>query len=319
MLNIKIFKMRRAYNDFGLIEVEDKFIGVSLGYDHCAEHEWGVRELKDMFGVPEANKENMGVKSRTITKCPTLVFRTGKHKGVNHALLYTGVSWRSDEENAKYTPRDFEKYPEQILDNIKWVVEDNKKPRNAGCQREMPEPVITAWSSSDFGVAVYGDKETEQLKELYEAFRANNVTIAVSNLKAKNPFAGSSLCLLITDRIPKETLDLMYAGDKEYFDREDYEEEIGMKKIIEKYGNKNGYHGLHYFMACSPKWISYSDTEAREVQRAKYGTQYDIMYWVNYSDDEHNYGWFTVEEIREWLTGTKKLSKIKEERKSKKN
>ena len=310
--------MRRAYNDYGLIVIDNKFIGVSLGYDYCAEHEWGVRELKEMFGVPDSSKANMGVKSRTITKNPTLIFRHGSYQGAKHAALFTGYSWRSDEENAKYTPSDFVDYPKRILSDVEWDIKWNRDKRNAKNQREVREPVITAWSGNDFGIAVLGDQETEYLGELYEAFKANNVTFAVTSLKAKNPFAGSSLCLLITDRIPQELLDQMYNADKEHYDREDYEEKIGMKKIIEKYGNKNGYHGLHYFMACSPKWIDYENAEKREEQKAKKETQYDIMYWVNYSDDDNNYGWFTVEEIREWLTGDKKLKQIKEEREEKK-
>lgn len=306
--------MRRAYNDYGLIEIDNKFIGVSLGYDYCAEHEWGIKDIKRICGIPEPTKNNMGVKSRTITKCPTLIFRHGSYQGAKHALLFTGVSWRSDEENAKYTPRDFENYPEQILSDVEWDIKWNRDKRNKNRQRELREPVITAWSDGDFGIAVLGDKESEQLAELYEAFKACNITIAVTNLRAKNPFAGSSLCLLITDRIPQETLDQMYAADKEFYDREDYEEKIGMKEIIAKMGNKNGYKKLHYFMACSPKWINYQDEEAREREKEKINTIYDIMYWVNYSDDDDNYGWFTVEEIREWLTGDKKLKQIKLER-----
>lgn len=102
----------------------------------------------------------------------------------------------------------------------------------------------------------------------------------------------------------------MYYADKEYYDREDYESEIGMKDIIEKHGNKNGYNGLHYFMACSPKWISYKDAEYREEYKKKNNTNYDIIYWINYSDDDNNYGWYTVEQIREWLTGDKKLTEV---------
>jgi ribosome-binding ATPase YchF (GTP1/OBG family) len=94
----------------------------------------------------------------------------------------------------------------------------------------------------------------------------------------------------------------MYQGDKEYFDRVDYEEKIGMKKLITKYGNKNGYKGDKYFLACSPKWIDYDDAENREKRKAEMKTEYDIMYWINYSDDDENHGWYTVEQIKKWLT-----------------
>jgi hypothetical protein len=302
--------MRKASQDNGLIVVEGKFIGIALGYDYCAEHEWGIKELKRMCGIPDSTKKTMGVISRTITKVPSLVFKeevvkrnTTKVKKGKYAILYTGNRWHTKEENETYVPRDLKNYIQDLTWNEKWYSEH---PSTRGDK----DNIITAWDGGSFGVAVMGEQEVEWLKELKVAIEEKRLTIAVANLRAKNPFAGSSLCLMITDRIPQETLDAMYMGDKEYFDREDYEEKIGMKKIIEKRGN-NGYNGLHYFMACSPKWIDYEDKEAREEQKKKNNTKYDIMYWINYSDDDNNYGWYTVEEIREWLTGKKKLTEIR--------
>lgn len=292
--------MRRATNNYGIVLIDDKFIGISLGFDFCAEHEWGIEGIKRICGMPEPNKKNMGVKSRSITKTPVLVFNEGVDNNTKHAIMYTGVSWRTNEELEKYTPRDLEGYVEEIKSRIKWSKEHNNK---------MEDPIITAWSGSEFGVAVYGDKETEYLNELYQAFQDKNITIATINLKQKNPFSNNSLMLAITDRLPIEVEESMYLADKEYYDREDYEKKIGMKKLIEK--NKGKYGELHYFMACSPKWINYSDEKAREESKKKYNTKYDIIYWVNYSDDDNNYGWYTVEEIRKWMKGNKKLTEIR--------
>lgn len=75
-----------------------------------------------------------------------------------------------------------------------------------------------------------------------------------------------------------------------------YEAQIGMTK--EKthqrtlYRNTDGKKG-RYWMACSPKWID-PDDDRRKT------TEFHIGYWVNYGDDE-TYGWFTVEQIREWF------------------
>lgn len=294
--------MRRASQSNGLIVNNDKFIGIALGFDFCAEHEWGITDLKRICGMPDASRKNMGVANRTITKVPLLVFREETYKKRKMALLFTGREWRTEGENDDYLPHDLKNWKEDLIWNEKW----NKEHPDTGSDKDN---IITAWDGGSFGVAVLGDKEVEWLKELKAEIEKKNLTIAVANLRAKNPFAGSSLCLMITDRIPKETLDALYMGDKEYFDREEYEEKIGMKKIIEK--NKGRYGELHYFLACSPKWIDYSDKEAREEQKKKHNTKYDIMYWINYSDDDNNYGWYTVEEIREWMTGNKKLKDIR--------
>lgn len=286
--------MRKASSDYGLIVIDDKFIGVSLGYDYCSEHEWGIKGLKRLCGMPEANKKNMGVKNRTITQCPILVFKESVKKKKNFAILYSGYEYGTQEESENQIPHDFKNYGDDLIWNEKWNTEHP--------QKETRDNIQTAWDKDSFGVSVMGVKEIGYLKELHKAFENLNVTIAVVNLGANNPFAGSSLSLLITDRIPQKTLDLMYLGDKEYFDREDYEEKIGMKKIIKKYCNKNGYNGDKYFLACSPKWIDYEDVENREARKKELNTKYDIQYWINYSDNDTNCGWYTVEEIKKWLT-----------------
>lgn len=309
--------MRTASQDYAIITSDDgkEFLGIALGYDHCAEHEWGIKEIKQRFGIPEGSKKNMGVKSRTITQTiPNLIFEKKTYKKQKFAILYTGYQyWREGEDNP--IPHCLENYHKDIL----WRVEyDEKYPSK---HRDPKDPMMTAWSGSGFAVGVMGEKESKWLEELYEAFQNKNVIIAIINHRATNPFAGTSLSLMIADKLPKEVSEMMYGADKKYFDREDYEKKIGMKKIIEKnrvkrqktddlYGHDHG-----YYVACSPKWIDYDDPESRERQKKEHNTKYDILYWINYSDNDNNYGWFTVEDIKEWLTGKKKLVDIRNEAK----
>lgn len=297
--------MRTASQDYGIIVIDDKFIGIALGYDYCAEHEWGIEKMRESFGIPKSNKDNLGIKNRTITKCvDNLIFKEENFKGSKCAILYTGYRYNSYEESLKNIPYGLNDYKNTIL----WRIEYDKK--HPSKHREPKDSILTAWDESSFGIGVIGEKEVGYLKELYEALKNNNVSIAFINLMPKNPFSNSSLTLLITDRVPQEALDGMYAADKEYYDREEYEENIGMKKIIKKHGNENGYNGLHYFIACSPKWIDYKDSKNREKRKKELKTKYDIQYWINYSDDDDNHGWYTVEQIKEWLTGNKKLTEI---------
>lgn len=324
--------MRKAYQDNGIIVVDDKFIGIALGYDYCAEHECGIKDLRRICGMPEKSKKNMGVVNRTITIVPVIVFKeehikrdTKKVKKGKYAILYTGYRWRSKEENESSLPRDLKNFIEELSWNVRYKTENPE-------YRKDKDNILTAWDEGGFGVAVFGEKEVQWLKELKTAIEEKRLTIAVADLRARNPFSGSSLCLMITNRIPQETLDAMYMGDKEYFDREDYEKKIGMKKILEKnherrYSKKNhnfftnllnknkkdySYgHDHGYYMACSPKWIDYNNEEGiLEEQKKSYNTKYDIIYWVNYSDNDDTHAWCRVEDIKEWLTGKKKLSEI---------
>lgn len=301
--------MRKASQDYAII-VDDNgiFSGIALGYDYCAEHEWGIKDLKRECAIPESSKKTMGVKSRTITKTPTFAFKEETYKKRKFAILYTGRSYWGQERLEEHLPHDFKNYKEDLIWNEKWTKEHPN--------RDSRDNIATAWSESDFGIAVMGEKEVGYLRELKEALEKKNIVIAMIDHRKRNPFAGTSLSIMIADRLPQEIKDAMYRADKEYYDREDYEKKIGMKRIIEKHGNKNGYKGEKYFMACSPKWINYDDEKAREKRKKELGTKYNIQYWVNYSDDDENYGWYTVEQIKKWLTTPKlhlKELNVKEE------
>lgn len=291
--------MRKASNDYDFIVKDSIFYGISLGYDFTSEHEWGIKRMRQLFGIPDTSKENMGIKSRAITQIPDfeydkLIFKkeTQKidNKEIKGAILYVGEE--------KYIPSDLKDYHKKINSDNKYIKEHS--------DIKMKPGLITAWDERSFGVAVIGEKQVKYLRELYLAFKQNNV--AITSLGSSNPFSNTSLGLFIVDRLPQEVLDSMYKADKKYFDREDYEKEIGMKKLKKKM--VGGYKELHYFMACSPKWIDYDDKKAREKYKKKNNTKYDIIYWINYSDNDDYYGWHTVEEIRTWLTGDVPLKQV---------
>ena len=315
--------MRNASQDYAIITNEEgnEFMGIALGYDYCAEHEWGIKDLKNRFGIPESTKKNMGIKARSITKnIPNLVFKKETYKKQKFAILYTGHQyWREGEEN--HVPRDLEHYKK----DIEWRVKFDAK--NPSEHRRDKDPMTTAWDGNSFGVGVMGKKEVQWLEELYEAFKNKNVVIAIINHRAHNPFAGTSLSLMIKDRLPEEVGEMMYSADKEYYDKEDYEKKTGVPKLKEKlkkvrqkrsdYGDNLYEHNHGYHIACSPKWIDYEDAENREAEKKEYHTKYDIMYWINYSDDDNSHGYFSVEEIKEWLGGKEKLSEIRKKNEKK--
>ena len=299
--------MREATNDYNLIIDNDNFIGIALGYDFCAEHEWGIAELKQRFGIPEITKKTLGIKNRSITICiDNLIFKKQTFKKRNFAILYTGTRWKSSNKKDPI-PHNLENYKESIL----YHDEYNK----------TKDSIKTAWDGGSFGIGVMGEKEVKLLEDLYNAFLNKNIAITFINMLPKNPFSNLSLCVLIKDKIPQKFLDDMYNADKKYQDRIDYEKKIGMTKLKKK--NKgNSYNNLYghqhgYYMACSAKWIDYDNKENCKIKKKEYHTKYDIIYWINYSDDNNNYGYFSVEEIRAWLKGKKKLIEIRKENEEK--
>ena len=204
--------MRIGSHDYGIfIDNKKNFIGVSLGYDYCAEHEWGYDDLKRKFGIPELKKKTLGVKSRSITKCiENLIFLRQTFKKKKFAILYTGSDWTPKEECAATLPHYLENYKK----DIEWRVEyDKKHPRES---QEEKDPITTAWDGNSFGIGVMGAENAEYLYELYQAFLNKKITIGCVNKMPNNPFNHSSLTIMITDKIPQEYVDMMYSVDKKY-------------------------------------------------------------------------------------------------------
>lgn len=275
--------MRKAYQNVSIVRNEEKnneLIGVSLGYDFCAEHEWGTKGIKREFGI---DSTKIGIDARSITKGSVLYKEKGEialiRNGDNFSITYNNLAEKSFDE---CLPHDLKHLSDKELH--------------------------TAWSEDDFCVV----GPIDVIKELKEAFDKHNVCFAtINDLPA---FGGTSLCILIKDRLPQESIDLMAYVDNKSLDLVTYEKEIGIAELKEtkyksKYSNDFDETKDKYWMALSPRWINYKNESPSDKEKSK--TKFDIMYWVNYGDDE-TYGWFTVEQIKEWLeTPTLKLASFK--------
>jgi hypothetical protein len=57
------------------------------------------------------------------------------------------------------------------------------------------------------------------------------------------------------------------------------------------------------YYACKPSWIH---------EESKYDTKYDVIYFLNPQEQHRcNFGWFTVEQLDQWLAGTGPVIKEK--------
>ncbi len=277
--------MRKALNDYSIIQENGVFHGISLGYDYCAEHEWGISALSKKLGI-DKDSSKLGIEKRTITKNDCIKF----FKDGNKAVLTTYEPWNKKEN---FELKDF------LVGDLRYADEKT--------------PLATSWSESDFCVFVSGEENVKFLEDLYEQFKKNNIAIAKLNISGQF-FSNASLSLLIIDRLPKDAVENMYSVDKKGQDLIDYEKEIGLTELKAK--TRGRHHEENYYMACSAKWINYDNPKDREKEKKKLGTKYDIRYWVNYSDDDNNFGWYSVEEIKKWLsTPGLKLMQIRDGKK----
>jgi len=262
--------MRKGVYNVKIIEENNVFIGISLGSDFVAEHEWGIRGIKTKLKI---DSTKIGIEGRKIHDHSNVVYFEKNEL----AILRTVDSYELNEIKSF----------SDCLTRFLLQIPFNK------------DNITCTWDKDDFGIIA----NKKYVKELYDAFKVNDICVCKINSKS-NAFANTSLSILIASRIPKDVIEEMNKVDQKAFDLIKYEEEIGLKELKTRNINKKDW------LALSPFFINYEDKIMKNNLKQKIKTKYDIRYWVNYADDK-DYGWFTVEAIKKWLeTPNEKLVDI---------
>lgn len=268
--------MRKGLKDNGIITSENgQVIGINLGWDFVSEHEWGIPEIRNAFGISDTvTRKSLGADVRLITNVPG-------------GLLFL------DFEDAVYLV-----YSDSLDPEWRKLV-SAKEPSQDDLDRMLSfyegETISTAWSESDFGIRVQKDPkdhlETHKmvLGQVYEAFLEKDIIIFLGG--GENSFGNSGLVIAIRSRIPEDVLETMKKSDEDYLNLQDAVEEIeravNLKKKLKDAGKK--------YYALSPHWRQDNNSSP---------TKHLVIFWLNPCEQrENNYGWFTVEELLEWIEG----------------
>ena len=258
-----------------------QIIGISLGWDFCAEHEWGIQDMQRSFGIPgkpERRKDSelvsgdfMGADVRTITKLPAEL-KFFEDMGGFAYLLYSDYF-------GYVKPKDLTaKRFNDMLD-----------------LRDENEEFSTAWSEDDFGVRMKNDIPNlgaTVLGQIYEAFQNKDAMIFLGGNNNGGPFSNRSLILAIRSRIPENVLKQMKEADEDSLNLMDAVTKAREESRIEE---KLKAAGKEYY-ALSPRWA--------ESIKSTGGTKYPVVFWLNPMDQSNNnYGYYTVEQLLEWAEG----------------
>src|SRR6056297_508697 len=129
--------MRIAMNDYNIVEENGEFIGVFLGFDFVAEHEFGIKGLNELLGIEQVDIDNqkrkikkhqLGVNARRVRSTNFTKLDNFTFKGNEYSFLAT--TYVAKKENiADYISNSFGVYMETMIE------------RNG---------LATAWSDSEF-------------------------------------------------------------------------------------------------------------------------------------------------------------------------
>lgn len=146
--------------------------GIVMEADFCAEHEWGIDEIKDNFGIPKFDKySGVGIETIKITKIPVREpFRTGMiyEESNNNAIFIS--NWAT--YNCPY--------------------EDIFRGKN--------EPISACWDSKGFAIHVSTKENVDKLRVLHEYFQKIDMLIYLNRF---NLFGNNGLVLYPHSKWPK--------------------------------------------------------------------------------------------------------------------
>ena len=104
----------RYANNPEVMKINNEFVGIDLGADFCAEHEWGIKGIVREFGV-DGNK--VGIDGRMVTVVPkSLIYKDVTYENMKCHLLAL-VPYYYREEDLKSISTSFRRSEDENIRN----------------------------------------------------------------------------------------------------------------------------------------------------------------------------------------------------------
>jgi hypothetical protein len=259
-------------NDGFVMNDVDECAGLHLRADYCAEHEWGIQDMKRSFGI---NDDEVGIERRRIHNPTGVYFVKFKKKGEKCAFISNYKTYTSGLERRELKGTEVKDY----VNERRWFDLTHN---------EQSEGVAGAWNEKNFICVVKGQDNVDKLQEVYDAFDEGDVAIFLGG--GQGPFSNAGLSVSIISQLPAELIDNMRNTDM----NSEWLKKAALKTGIEAKIKKAGLG----FYALSPEWNDIEDHSE------------GVKFWLNPTDQQNNnHGWYTVDELKQWIKGTGPIPK----------
>lgn len=277
--------MRTAHTNRGWIEADDgTFLGVSLGFDFCAEHEMGATALRRALGVDPTQPgfeairvtrppEALRWQERKVRKPPAVKSRwlqkSVEPDKLNEAVLYVGASTGS-----YLAGKDLFLVAAKQLGPMIDLRSSHYDPAHGD--------MVAAWSGYEAMIWVRGTANILRLREVHDALVHAD---AVFNAPLGQGFTrrDGGLSFGIASRFSPAFKQQMLADQQARQRLDAAAQATGVHQLLADHQRK--------FHALSPDWM---DPQTERV----------VVFFLNPADQRtHRSGWFTVAELRQWAEG----------------
>lgn len=150
----------------------------------------------------------------------------------------------------------------------------------------------SAWSDKDFYIYAQTHEDIALLQELYDQARKKNVAIGLGGSDPRNPFDRAGLSIVLVSRMSKDVLQSIYDEDLDYKNLQKADKKTKLGAILDA-----KYKGQWKRPRIRAAWAK-DHRAMRGDEPIESTTKYPVVYWLN---ADRYYGWYTVEEIRQWL------------------
>lgn len=204
----------RASNNAAWLVVDDKLLGLHLGADYVAEHEWGIAGIRKGFGIDHPSTVK-GLDARKVTIVPDENLRLSDDRT---RLVYS-ETWQYGGNHFASKELEF--------------------------QRSSPD-LACAWGERSFGIRVQGARYKLHLLDLFAAFLQKDIAIWLGGRLGL--LANAGLNIMIARRVPEEDRKRMLAADVDNEALRQAAAATGIEAKLKAAGEK------HRFFALSPRW-----------------------------------------------------------------
>lgn len=261
-------RVRRSYRGKFVVDEQSKnVVGINFGGDYCAEHEQPAIQLLWAFGV-DSNK--LGVERLQATKFPQPLVKTGTVNRKPAMLLYFSV-------------RKMGRYQQAIQDGANC----RKIAGELGLLGWSPdEDLSIGWDSESFGILARGEKNIANLQSVLQMWDDKDICILQCQ---SGPFGSSGLIFVRACAFSEDEKKNMLERDMDALNLKKAAEKTGIVKKLKKAGLQ--WHALE------PQWRDF-------FKDPVYHSKYKVIFFLNpHEQKKYNAGWFTVEELLQWIKG----------------
>lgn len=262
--------MRKSVFDVQWLKAEDGTLqGLCLGYDRCAEHEWGVSALEAYLGVPQP-EFRVGPTDRVIHNPGNLrLIKYSRKPSDKRRKAYPAMLLVCERPRLwqGLTPDNYPGvlYPEVNFNNV-----------DPGSDAHRPRyDLDTAWGTDSFAVHARGSENISNLQEVYDAAQRGDLALAAPGSR----WLSHGLSLVIVSRLTPQEVARITENDESYRELQLAARASGIESTLKAAGKK--------WFALSPSWEG--------AQKSA------LKFFLNPQDQKTNAsGWFTVEELQQW-------------------